>query len=98
MQITKCFLLIKHNKDESLQCIYNYILHSQRLTSKIWTPATELEELEKNVEFEAKFAGQVDRNALGSIKGRYLKNLSLEQKQVRIKTKLYELIHCGWFR
>ena len=47
-----------------------------------------LEDLESQVSFDQKFAGQQDRKGLGSVPDRYLKSLTLSQHKEKVMEKL----------
>lgn len=63
-QVSKCFIL-KHCDDSAITNIYQQRVARETKLSKIWRPSPVLENLESEVHFNDKFAGQLNRHGLG---------------------------------
>ena len=76
--------LSKYSADDKLNRIYAALLARDSTLKRVWRPAPELEQLELQVEHKRKFNGQSDRCGLGSVPGRYARNLSISDRKCRV--------------
>ena len=87
LQIGQAFLS-KYSADGTLNSIYASVLAHDDSLERVWRPAPELELLELQVEHERKFNGQSDRCGLGSVPGRYTRNLQVSDRKCRVLNAL----------
>jgi len=80
--------LSKYSADATLNSIYASVLAHDDSLERVWRPAPELELLELQVEHERKFNGQSDRCGLGSVPGRYTRNLQVSDRKCRVLNAL----------